>query len=226
MQLLNPRENPNALVGLLALLLLVILAGPNLLPQLLNQFAPFVDEGVPCSRLRTANERAYHQSLIGREVSSETAPPFSLTVSSDPILVGSEWTVEVVVFNQTLGTIPILVTPGQLIDGAQPAGNGLGIVAGTTEVPAVTAVAPVAYDEETIRLLGPRQRCVHRVTYPGGPPSQFSVEGTTLRAFYRNDNVGAITLPPGADQPAVYPDQGLWVGLVESNSIVLAGAGP
>lgn len=226
MSFLNPRDNPNALVGIFALVMLAILAGPNMLPVILNNVAPFVDEGVPCSRLRIGEDRAFNQSLIGRDVSLGFDSPLALTLRLSPLPLDGvgDWTVTIVVQNTTLGTVPIALVSDQLDTSAQPGGVGIGLVAGGTQVQPASNLNAVgtSYDEESIRLLGPRQRCVFRVNIPFAQiPSQFSIPGIPVRAFYRNDNRGAITLPPNADRPPVFPDQGLWIGVVESEPVTI-----
>lgn len=223
MGLFNLNDNPNSIVGVFALIMLAVLAGPAVLPTLISEAVPFVDEGVACSNLRTGLDRAYHQSLIGREVSQQPEPPISLTLEMDPIpTTGGSLTVKIVIYNETLGTVPLLVSSGFVNTSPQPGGNGLGLVAGTTDVPQVNATVGPSYDEETIHLLGPRQRCVHRVTFNFDQiPPQFSVPGTSVRAYYRNENRGSVTLPVGAEGPAIFPDQGLWTGVIESESIIL-----
>jgi hypothetical protein len=228
MRFFNRRDNPNAIVGLFLLILLAVFAGPNTLPQLLSTAVPFVDEGVPCEWLRPGSERAAHQSLIGRIVSQRSAPPISLsvrtsTITGDPDQV---FAVTVTVINQTLGTIPILVTPGNLILDPNQAVNGLGVVFNSdAPVPAIGENV-ASYPENRIRLLGPRQRCVHRVEYRLSDfpnVSAIAFGGATIKAFYRNDSTGSA--PPAAGQQTIYTDQGLWTGVVESGQSIIRVAG-
>ncbi len=220
MAFFNVRDNPNAIVYLLLLVLLAVFAGPNVLPNLLSSLIPFVDEGVPCGRLRTGVDRAYYQSLLGRSVSAqrgEGSSPFVISVrtSGAPTSPQDTFTVTITVYNRTLGTVPILITPGSVItDGS--AVPGLGIVAGTGNVADLPPGGAVQYQSSQIRLLGPRQRCVHRVQFTGNIPSQFAFAGATLRAYYRNNSVGQASPRVGANQPEVYIDQGLWIGTVLS----------
>jgi hypothetical protein len=219
MRFFNRRDNPNTIVGLFLLILLAVFAGPNTLPRLLSSAVPFVDEGIPCDWLRQGEDRAAHQSLIGRIVSSETDPPLSLevrtsSISGDP---SQSFTITVVVINDTLGTIPFLLTPDTLIlDPNQPS-NGLG-VAFSSPAPISNQGENVAsYAESRIRLLGPRQRCVHKVSYVVSQlpnPSVVGFSGATIKALYRNTAVGSAAVTTG--EPVIYSDQGLWVGVVES----------
>jgi hypothetical protein len=214
MRFIGNRNNPNALAGIFLLLLLAIFAGPNLLPDLLARSVPFIDEGVPCDRLRDGSLRDRNQSLIGREVSSREDPPYSLNLrvqrNSD-----STVTFTVVVRNETLGTVPILVTNDQLIvNTTTDTTNGLGVIVGQQ-----VAVPPPlenvgTYPAERIRLLAPRQRCVQRVTVSLDAltsPSVFTADNVTALAFYRNNIRGVLGGP--------YPDQGLWTGTVVSEPV-------
>ncbi|TVR23358.1 MAG: hypothetical protein EA396_03765 [Anaerolineaceae bacterium] len=200
--------------------MLAIFAAPNVLPSLLAQLVPFVDEGVPCSRLRVSQDRAYHQSLLGRAVSEERGAdvaPFSLSVStSAPSAAGGgSVMVTIVVVNRSIGTVPIIIRPGQLVDpnGTQ---QGLGVVVGNNPLSPPGEVAPQQANiaPEDVRLLGPRQRCVHRVEVTTNV-SQF-IDGVAVRAFYRNNSAAQATPRRNYDFAPVFNDQGLWVGLVTS----------
>ena len=79
MRFVRRSNNPNLFVGLILLLLLAVFAGPSTLPRLLSNINPQFYAGVPCSWLRTAEDRAFHQSLLGRAATN----PFSLTRADD-----------------------------------------------------------------------------------------------------------------------------------------------
>jgi hypothetical protein len=228
MRFFNRRENPNAIVGLFLLILLAVFAGPNTLPQLIASIVPVADEGIPCSWLREGTGRATSQSLIGRNVSSRSDPPISLsvrtsTITGDP---NQRFAITVVVVNDTLGTIPILVTPDSLILDPAQAASGLGVVINSEAPVPQTGENVSSYPETRIRLLGPRQRCVHRVEYTLSDfpnVSAIAFGGATIKAFYRNTVSGTATATPG--NPTIYTDQGLWTGVVESplRTIPVAG---
>lgn len=231
MRLFNRTENPNAIVGLFLLILLAVFAGPNTLPRLLADVVPFADEGVPCVWLREADNRASHQSLIGRTLSNQDEPPISLGVRTsqlNPTDPNQNFSITVVVNNQTLGTIPVLITPDDLIlDPNQPR-SGLGVVFNSDAAVPSAGETVDSYPSSRIRLLGPRQRCVHRVTYALNderlpPISSISFGNATIKAFYRNNTRG--TAVPSGTAPAVYTDQGLWTGVVESELKTIRVAG-
>lgn len=217
-------DSSNTVIGIILLIVLLVFVGPDVLPQLLSSTLPFVDEGIPCTRTRTAEDRANHQSLIGRAAVN----PLLLAVEPEPLPVNSddeEWIVRVTVINNTIGTVPFVFNENQVIiwnNEGVPTGSGVGlrftpplsINLGTT-----TPVALGTYPEENIRLLGPRQRCVYRVRIPTTQIGSIQGNVTTVRAYYRITNDGATNVPGG-----VYPDQGLDIiegGYTESEPVII-----
>lgn len=161
-----------------------------------------------------------HQSLLGRAASLSTDPPISLDVRVSPVSLADPNQLvvfSVVVVNNTLGTVPILLTPNQLILSPNQPGSGLGVVfPGTTQNVSNLGEGVNSYPLSRIRLLGPQQRCVHRVAIPfsqipGG--SALAADNSTVRAFYRNDVRGVAQSTGGL---STYSDQGLWVGVATS----------
>jgi hypothetical protein len=218
---LNRTENPNAIAGLFLLILLAVFAGPNALPRLISDQFNFVYEGVPCEWLRAGEDRATHQSLIGRASSLQPDAPISVGVETNALPVSqatitllpdAALVVTITVTNNTIGTVPIVLVPDDVILGGNTGENGLGLAfAGDVISPQAQNIG--SYPENQIRLLGPRQRCVHRVVLRGTEIDNRLVSGTgSVQAFYRNGSRGAAT----GTQAAIYPDQGLWVGLAVS----------
>lgn len=218
---LNRRENPNALAGLFLLILLGVFAGPTVLPDLIATTVPFVDEGVPCGRLRDGADRATNQSLIGREVSNNPGdPPISLEVRSEG-LSGEAITVAVIVTNETLGTVPIVINSGGLLFANGDVRNGFGVVFAQAPI-AASGEGVGQYPADRIRLLAPRQRCVYRTSIPIFQVPNSSVlvaENATVTAFYRNNSTGTIPFTTGN----IYSDQGLWVGTTQSEPALITG---
>ncbi|MDX2077870.1 MAG: hypothetical protein SFZ02_15690 [bacterium] len=220
----NRRDNPNVLVAVVLLFLLVIFAGPSNLPRLLSSVLPFADEGVACERLRDGTNRAYHQSLLGRVVNQLDETPISLTIRTSALNEQSTTiSVTVVITNRTVAPVPLLITPGQFILAPEQPVSGLGITLNTTSPVPFTGENATSYQESRIRLLGPRQRCVHRVTYElaNRPPALLGLTPeSSIKAFYRNTFVGTVAIPNNPAQyvaPPAYNDQGLWVGIIESD---------
>lgn len=213
---------PNLIVALFLIILLSMLAGPNLLPRLASQIIPGFDEGVPCQWLPTARDRGFHQSLIGRSAEAPIAVNIETTaITGDPagVLV-----VSLIVTNTSLGTVPFIFAPNEVIVGDNGT-SGLGLIFnppnGLTTGGIRTPDGP-AYDESKIRLLAPRQSCVFRVDFPNGniltDPTMMSGD-STVRAYYRATQAGQVYPTPGIVATPIYNTQGIWVGYVESDAV-------
>jgi len=210
--------NPNTLVGAFLLVLLAVFAGPGMLPNLLPSLIPGADESIRCEWLRSGEQRAEHQSLIGR-AADETALSLKVRSSALPNQPGQSLEIVVVVTNRSIGTVAINYNRDQVQIG--DAGlNGLGIIFNAPNPQAFGAGGGGTYPEEDIRLLGPRQSCIHRevFAYEQIASLGLGIGQNIVKAYYRNTSRGAVQLANGA-QRLIYPDQGLWVGIVESESI-------
>lgn len=212
MGLFNRTENPNAVAAVFMLVLLAVFAGPNVLPRLISSI-PFVDEGVACQNLRLGDERDLHQSLIGRAAATRLESPINLSISSNVITAdpNGQLIVEIVVSNQTLGTLPILIERDDVLVNQGNGQSGLGV-----SFDGIISGANTGNPGASVRLLGPRQVCVHRVAFAAnqlGPA--FSTGSGQITAYYRNNSPGAVT-QSGLRAP-VYTDLGLWIGLTQSD---------
>lgn len=225
MRFLGRRDNPNAVAGLFLLILLMVLAGPSAFPRLVENFE-FADEGVPCRWLREGEDRAFHQSLISRAISLGSDPPISLhvetsAISTDP---NTQFIVAITVVNNTVGPVPFIIPiDDTVVVGTGTGENGLGIVFNATQaIPQSNQVG--TYAEEQIHILGPRQRCVHRVSFPINQILQIDqsigIGSGQIRAFYRNSSRGGIGATGNPNQ--AYSDQGLWIGIIESDPFAIA----
>ncbi len=223
MRFVRRSNNPNLFVGLILLLLLAVFAGPSTLPRLLSSINPQFYAGVPCSWVRTADDRAFHQSLLGRAATN----PFSLTVQTTalPSDASSSLFVNIIITNNSLGTVPFVYDPQRVIVGDNGT-SGLGLI--FTPQNSLSAGVPrqdsSSVPEANLRLLGPRQSCVVTVEFPGGnvlvDPSLTS-GNANVRAFYRNNQDGQVSQPAGITATPIYQDQGLWTGYVESANAVI-----
>lgn len=214
-------RNTNVFMGLILLLLLAVVAGPSMLPRLISSVIPQFYEGVPCGWLRTASDRAFHQSLLGRSA----ANPFSVSIQSTrlPADASASLFVNVIITNNSLGTVPFVYDPQRVIVGDNGT-SGLGVI--FTPGNSLSAGAPRQdtgiVPEANLRLLGPRQSCVVTLEFPGGnvlvDPS-ISNGAAQVRGYYRNSNSGQIGQPSNTIATPIYRDQGLWTGYVESASV-------
>ncbi|MCK6578230.1 MAG: hypothetical protein L6Q98_09025 [Anaerolineae bacterium] len=219
-------DSRNSVVGLMLIVALLFFA-PRYLPNLVANVVPELYEGAPCDRLRLAEDRANHQSLLGRAATA----PISLTVRtgalpSDPsgILY-----VTIAVVNNTVGTVPFVFDPQRVIVGDNNT-SGLGISFNPAKsIPVgIGRQDSASVPETSIRLLQPRQRCLFTVEIPGGnvlSDSDFVNGGVEVTAFYRNNINGAITTSPIPQATPVFTDQGLWTGFVQSAPVRVPGRG-
>ena len=218
MRYLNRFDYSNAQFGIILLVLLALLVGPNVMPRLIASL-PGVDEGVPCDWLRRGNDRMHHQSLLSRDLNLRTESPISLEVRTGrfPQDINAVFSITITVTNRTLAPVPILVTPDDLIlDPARPQ-SGFGIVFNDAPAPNNGDLTAGGYPEERIRLLGPRQICVTHASIAVSQIANASAliaANATITAFYRNNARGEIP-PSELNQP--YTDQGLWTGIVRSS---------
>jgi len=220
MRFVRRSQNPNSTVAVLLLVLLLVIAGPTILPRIIARI-PGADEGIPCAWLRQANDRAAHQSLIGRAATD----PISLTVrtSAVPSSPDGELVISITVSNDTLGAVPIYYNPNQVRIGDDGFTSGLGIaINSNAPLPAGSAQGNAFIPESDIRVLGPRQRCVHTIRFPVAqlPDPSLATGTATVKAYYRNTSRGVTQSQDPLATP-IYSDQGLWVGIVESAPVIV-----
>lgn len=221
MAIFRSRDNRQVITGLFLLVLLASFAGSNALPNFLSELVPWFDESIPCGWLKTGDNRAQHQSLIGRSTSN----PLALEVRSSPIPNTPEGSlvITITVINRTIGTVPIVYNPQQVIVGDNNT-SGLGLIfspqtALSTGANRQTDGATIA--ETNIRLLGPRQRCVHKVEFPASQIGSTLATGTaTVVAYYRNNTRGQIVTAQQGGQ-VIFPDQGLWTGIITTDPVFI-----
>lgn len=215
--------NDNTLVALFALILLGVFAGPNILPRIVDTVLPSADGNTDCEWLRRGEDRALHQSLIGRQASL-SGNPVEVRVVADalPATADETFFIRVIIVNTTIGTVPIYYNRNDVAIGDDGT-SGIGIVFNAQGAPGVGGQTAISYPETDIRLLGPRQRCVHRIELSPNRAAQLASNigtGTaTVTAFYRNTARGTVTSPQiSANLAPVFSDQGLWIGVVASEA--------
>ncbi|HEX2907600.1 MAG TPA: hypothetical protein VHO69_12100 [Phototrophicaceae bacterium] len=219
MSIFRRANNPNLIVGIVLLILLAFLAGPNTLPRLISALIPDIDESIPCAWLRQGLDRSEHQSLIGRAATS----PISLRVraSAVPTTPDGLLTITVIVTNNSIGSVAIVYDEDQVRIGDDGVGSGLGLA---FNAPGTIALGggqgQTAYPETEVRILGPRQTCVHKAEFSISqlPAANIATGTATVKAYYRNTTPGIVQDNSPQSTP-VYTDQGLWVGVTESESV-------
>src|SRR5690606_26635165 len=158
--------------------------------------------------------------------------PFSLRVRAGPITSdpAGMLVITIVVTNESLGTVPFIYDPNQVIVGDNGT-SGLGLIfnpPNSLTTGGTRTSDPATFPETMIRLLAPRQSCVHRAEFPNGnvlvDPAVTS-GNASVRAYYRATTPGQVLPTPGIVPTPIYRVQGLWVGYVESDPVTLTIAG-
>ncbi len=202
-----------SVVAILFLVVLVSLAlGPNTLPKLLSQAIPGFDQGVPCAWLRLGDDRAFHQSLLGR--AAEAPLSVSVAVSALPSQPDSFLVVRVTLTNNSLGTVPIIFNPQQVIVGDNGT-SGLGLIfspANSLDLGFSRPGDPASFPESNLHVLQPRQSCIYEADFPAGnvliDPAVTS-GNATVTAYYRSNGPGQVIPNPATPATPIYYDQGL-----------------
>lgn len=213
-------DSSNTVIGIIMLIMLLVFVGPNVLPSLLASTFPFIDEGVPCTFLRTGEDRARHQSWIGRSAVN----PLTLRTQVDPLPDLSNpdatWTIRITVQNNTIGTVPFVFDENQVIVGDDIGSSGIGLLfnpVANLSTGNSRAQGVASFPETSIRLLGPRQRCVHRVIFDANQLGAIQSGVTQITSYYRITTAGTVGL-------GIFPDQGLAIiqgSVVRSNPITV-----
>lgn len=219
------RVSYNFIVTVIILFVITMALSPGRLFTLLSDYVPLVYDGVPCANLRPGDDRAFHQSLLGRGDPSPIA--LEVRTSAVPVTADGQLIVYITVINDSIGTVPIIYDPNQVIIGDNGT-SGLGIIFTPQNQLFTTNRVESQQSDAQLRLLTPRQRCVHEVRIPAGnvmvDPTLMN-GGAQVRAFYRNNSVGFTVPQTGTFATPIFRDQGLWTGYVESANVYLPPAG-
>lgn len=216
-------NNQNVVIGAILLIALLFLAGPDTLPRFLARFSPYF-EGIPCENVRMASGLGNHQSLLGR--GADQPLQLSISTSGVPTDPSGSLLIQITVINNSVGSVPFIYSPNKVLIGDNNS-SGLGIIFAPNTTLATTANRQdtQTFPENEIRILGPRQRCVHTIDIAAGnvqlDPTIRS-GNAQVYAYYRGSSRGAV---PAAQPTPIYPDQGLWVGVIRSEAISIPIAG-
>ena len=216
------RNNPNAFIGIVLLVVLVIFVLPDRLPAFIADLSPHLFAGIPCVRLPAARDLAAHQSILGRQAQD----PLRLTLSASDINDEGKLVIRLSATNSSLGTIPIVFQEDNLVIAqADDDSDGFGIIIQPGPSQGARERVdpnPATYTEEDIRLLGPRQNCVHSIEIVAS--ADMIADGGTASAWYRMRIAGAQQ-PQRESLREIYSDQGLDIladGVVFSETIEIA----
>jgi hypothetical protein len=201
------------------LVIIAVVTSPSMRRVILSNTLPNADESIRCEWLRTGFNRAERQSLIGRLANPRA---LSLRVKSTPIPQppGDRITISIIITNESVGTIAIIYNPRQLRFGDDNVSNGLGLIFNSPlNVPPGQLGQGGGVPESDIKLLGPRQSCVHRadILLNSPPDARIPTGAAIVKAYYRNTARGIAQAAAGGSQ--LFADQGLWVGVAESEEV-------
>lgn len=210
----------NVITAIILLAVLGVITSPSIAPNIVSRLLPGFYEGLPCEWLRTGEDRDRHQSILGRAATAE-ALSVEVDVSAIPADASGVMIVRVVLVNNTIGTLAIVYNPNQILVGDNgSSGIGLNFTPAVNVPLGAGRTAATTIPETDIRLLGPRQRCVHTLEIPAGNlainPTFLAGQGL-VAAYYRNNTPGQVIPQPGPTP--IYTDQGLWTGFAVSNSV-------
>lgn len=224
------RARENRTLSIFLIIILSWFIGSNLAPSYVSRFIPGFYQAQNCAWVRTSEERANHQSLLGRNV----ANPISLQVTTtaiNPTDAAGSLFVQIMVINNTLGTVPFVYDPATVLVGDNGT-SGLGLIFNPQNSlsAGLGRFDPGVFPDAQIKLLGPRQRCIHTVEFPNGNvliDPGISSGNAQVRAYYRNNTRGAVNPPQisiygnGIVSTPIFNDAGLWVGYVESPAVLV-----
>ncbi len=218
-------DSSNTVIGIVILVLLTVFVAPEILPQLVAETLPFVDEGLPCTLVMNSQDPANHQSLIARGASDPLE--LQVDIGSYPTNGTSPLVLRVIVINNTIGSVPFVFNPNQVILNDDPSSSGIGLIftpafAGSLDydgngIANARIQGQNSFARTDIKILGPRQRCVHRVEIPNAQLANLT-PGSRVRAYYRIQTAGGVQQINPFATP-IFSDQGLNVvsgGFVES----------
>lgn len=224
---LRERFNTNAIVALFLLLMLITFGGNEFVRLIVAQVpGAGIDEAFPCDWLPTPQDLSNNQSLIGRRA-IQASPPLQLRVRTNPIPLEQDglFVIRILVINDTLGTVPFVYSPDEVIVGENNT-SGLGVIfdpQANIVLPGVNLRNdPATYPANRLRVLGPQQQCLHRITFTRSElPGTLTTGTATVQAYYRGTNAGQISAAQPPNPTPIYPDQGLYTGLILSPPVTI-----
>ena len=200
------RNNPNAFIGVILLVVLIVFILPERLPSFISDLSPQLFSGIPCARLPAAKNLAAHQSILGRQAQD----PLLLELTAGEIDDEDGLMMRLSVTNTILGTVPIVFQQDNFVVAeTDDDTDGFGIIIQPAPAAGLRERAdpnPETYVEGDIRLLGPRQNCVHAVELLAS--AVMIADGGNASAYYRMRVAGAQQ-PQREGVRQIYADQGL-----------------
>jgi hypothetical protein len=212
------------LVGIAAFVLLLVFGLPRVLP--------ISTSGVACSGLASPALDGNNQSLLADQADS-SGLVLELIPDKTVLAVGEPLTLYVRFINASMAPVSLFLVENEIpfrFTG-QEAGLQFAVVTINREPRGESAnVRPVVpprqqFNNREVRLLQPRSRCTVTVTLT---PQRLAQAGLNvigdyqITAVYNNNFPGALpNILPLTPTP-IFPDQGVWTGELQSNTILIS----
>jgi hypothetical protein len=227
---MRERFGTNTIIAVFLLLMLVTFGGDEIIRLIATEIQVVeIDEAFPCSWLPTPEDLSNRQSLIGRQA-RQSREPLELRVRASTVPQAQDglFVIRILVMNNTLGTVPFVYAPNEVIIGDNNT-SGLGVIfdpPANIVLPGVNLRNdPTTYPASRIRLLGPQQRCLHKVTLTRSQlPAPVASGTATLQAYYRGVSAGQVPQAQAPNPTPIYPDQGLYTGVILSPTATIPPA--
>jgi len=227
--LVNESDSVTRIIAGVALLLLLVIALPSLVPSI-----PGLANGAACDALYSPNANGNHQSLMALN-----ADPTSLHLELDaPALIipsGQPLTLAVRFINESTAPITLAFVPDESVFRFTGSESGLmfsiitasGAVLGEPQTVKLPAPIRQQFPQPVLHLLSPRQHCTQSITIA---PNRLAAAGMAsgqfqLVAVYRNLYTGVVPAIGALTPTPIFGNQGVWVTAsdgVRSNPIIIS----
>lgn len=192
------------------------------------QVAPTSQFGVACSSLSNPIPGGNNGSLLAAR--SADALRLTLDLQRRNLAVNDELTVNVTFNNTGVGAITLFFIPGETLlrnDGTPGLSIEIARLPDRTVFSEPSTIRPPnpqrqSFANETLHVIGPRQRCTEQVTFTQARLSNLGLApgNYAIRAIYRNTTAGAINVPVGATATPIFNTQGAYTTAELSSNIV------
>jgi hypothetical protein len=215
-------------ISAVALVILLIVVLPYLVPNVLVE-SPCIDLVGPSI---TGNNRSV--------LAIQTDPSYlrlDLSASPTTIATGQSLTLNVRFINASMAPMNLYLIPDSVIlryTGQQETGlqisirDSSGRVLGEPRSVQPGWVVPPQYTLDQLHVLGPHQQCIEKIEIPAARLTAAGINSGTyqIAAVYNSQGAGQIP-PVGRLTPTpIYHDQGVWVGMTQSNTIAFTIGAP
>ncbi len=211
---------------------IVIVAALIAASILLPRFWPTLATGVDCTGLPHPLLTGSNQSLLAAQT-DPTLLVLELVPERNVLNAGDTLVLYIRFINNSMAPFTLFMLPEEAV--LRYTGQEIGLmfsligadgrVLGEPPSPA-HPLTPVRqqYRASELRMLGPRQRCTVRLELPPVRLEGASLTGGQYRitAVYRNQFKGTYSSVQRLTPTPIFGDQGVWVGQVQSNDIVIS----